>query len=123
MESTEFTVYATRCADGAVERHPLSKKTVWLSALADIDRFDNKECGPHTLLTAQVIRTPWTIAVEPAQSTSSADVVKAGTLQYRCPRCGVDVGKQCENLTERRKGNVAFTSWPHPERITLWGRL
>lgn len=122
--ASEYTIYATRCADGAVDRHPLNKKTVWMSALADIERFDHsKECGPHTLLSAQIIRTPWTVAVEPAQSAMSADVVRAGALGYRCPKCQVAVGQPCENLTERRKGTVKPTSWPHSERIALWGGL
>lgn len=121
--ASEYTIYTTRCADSAVDRHPLTRKTVWLSALADIQRFDRKECGPHTLLSAQIIRTPWTVAVEPAQSATAADAVRAGAQGYRCPKCGVSAGQPCENLTERRKGAVKVTSWPHSERIALWGEL
>ncbi len=119
--ASEYTIYATRCADGAVDRHPLTRKTVWTSALADIQRFDRKECGPHTLLSAQIIRTPWTVAVEPAQSATAAEAVRAGAQGYRCPKCEVGVGQPCENLTERRNGVIKPTSWPHSERIALWG--
>jgi predicted RNA-binding Zn-ribbon protein involved in translation (DUF1610 family) len=118
-----FTVYATRCADGAVERHPLNRRTVWTACLADLEKADHKPCGPHTLLSAELIRTRWTVAVEPAQSASASDVVKAGALKFRCPSCGVAPGASCENLTERKRGNVTPTSWPHPARIALWGRL
>lgn len=122
--ASEFTVYATRCADGAVERHQLHKRTAWNWCMNDIERFDRTmSCGPHTLLSAQVIRTPWVVAVEPTQSATSADAVRAGAQKYRCPKCGVAKGQSCENLTERRKGVVKPTSWPHPERIALWGQL
>lgn len=118
-----FTVYATRCVDGAVERHPLNRRTVWTFCLSDLEKADRKDCGPHTLLSAEIIRTRWTVAVEPAQSVSASDAVKAGALEFRCPTCGVAIGAQCENLTERKRGNVVLTSWPHPARIALWGRL
>lgn len=118
-----FIVYATRYADGAVERHPLNRRTVWTACLADLERLDCKSCGPHTLLSAEIIRTRWSVAVEPAQSASASDVVKAGALEFRCQTCGVAVGASCENLTERKRGNTVPTSWPHPARIALWGRL
>ncbi|MEO3931374.1 hypothetical protein WMO79_00980 [Micrococcaceae bacterium Sec7.4] len=40
-------------------------------------------------------------------------------LTRECPRCGVGVGSPCENLTERRRGNVVPTKKAHEERMPL----
>lgn len=41
------------------------------------------------------------------------------THGYACPKCEVAVGEICENLTERKRGNVVKTKTPHKERIAL----
>jgi hypothetical protein len=38
-----------------------------------------------------------------------------------CPRCGVKAGEECENLAERRKGNVIKNKNPHTERHEFRG--
>jgi uncharacterized Zn finger protein (UPF0148 family) len=40
-------------------------------------------------------------------------------LTRECPRCGAAVGSPCENLTERKKGNVVPTKKAHEERMPL----
>jgi ribosomal protein S27AE len=40
-------------------------------------------------------------------------------LTRECPRCGAGVGSPCENLTERKKGNVVPTKKAHEERMPL----
>jgi hypothetical protein len=40
-------------------------------------------------------------------------------LTRECPRCGAGVGKPCENLTERKKGNAVPTKNAHGERMPL----
>lgn len=38
-------------------------------------------------------------------------------LTRSCPKCQVEIGEICENLTERRRGNTTATKNPHPERM------
>lgn len=53
-------------------------------------------------------------------SYSTLQEVTARTgLTRDCPRCGAGVGDPCENLTERKKGNVVPTKKAHEERMPL----
>ncbi|MCB5280586.1 hypothetical protein [Arthrobacter sp. ES1] len=53
-------------------------------------------------------------------SYSKLQEVTARTgLTRECPRCGAGVGNPCENLTERRRGNVVPTKKAHEERMPL----
>lgn len=123
-----FSVYALKCADGTAERHPLDHRTMRNLAMLEMVRLNKREmsCGPHTLLTAKVSRSPWVEVVDLNDLEPLVDPVavalqlKTAPLAYACPRCGADVGARCENLTERRKGRVELTIWPHPARTELW---
>jgi ribosomal protein S27AE len=53
-------------------------------------------------------------------SYSKLQEVTARTgLTRECPRCGAGVGSPCENLTERRRGNVVPTKKAHEERMPI----
>ena len=47
------------------------------------------------------------------------EVTARAGLTRECPRCGAAVGAPCENLTERRRGNVVATKKAHEERMPL----
>lgn len=36
-----------------------------------------------------------------------------------CPRCGVEAGERCLNLSALKKGVRKETVWPHPERVPV----
>lgn len=38
-------------------------------------------------------------------------------LKQVCPKCGVDIGVRCANLTERKKDKYVATKWPHEGRV------
>ncbi len=114
-----FTVYVLRCADGAVDKHGLIRRSV-RDALVDLERHDeNRECGPHVLLSASVSRSPW---VMPLGADWTTENIRVKALHNPCPRCNAPAHALCVNLAERRRDVVAFTKWPHSARIELLGR-
>lgn len=51
--------------------------------------------------------------------TRLQEITARAGLTRECPRCGAEVGNPCENLTERKKGNVVPTKKAHEERMPL----
>lgn len=51
------------------------------------------------------------------------EVTARAGLTRDCPRCEVAAGDACENLTERKRGNVVATKKPHEERMPLPGTV
>lgn len=47
------------------------------------------------------------------------EVTLRNGLIRQCPRCQADIGKPCENLTERKRGNSVPTKNPHEQRLPL----
>jgi hypothetical protein len=51
------------------------------------------------------------------------EITARNGLSRPCPRCNVDVGRPCENLSERKRGNSVPTKNPHEERVPLPGTV
>lgn len=45
------------------------------------------------------------------------EMVNADGLTRSCPKCDVEIGRPCENLTSRRQGRTKVTKHPHAERL------
>lgn len=60
-----------------------------------------------------------------AQETYVAlqEITARAGLTRDCPRCDVAIGDACENLTERKRGNVVPTKKPHEDRMPLPGTV
>lgn len=71
-------------------------------------------------------RSPWDgadyVDARAAAERSAEDLrrlVARHALDRICPKCGVQVGAHCENLTQRRRGEHVPTKAPHQERTPL----
>lgn len=124
MSPGTFKLYAVRCSDGAVERHATARGTKLQLAMMEAQRKDitSWTCGPHDVAEATVTMTEWTTVsehigeIEVAERT--AEQIRGDAEARPCPRCGVEPGTPCENLTVRkREGRVQPTTWPHAERF------
>ena len=58
-----------------------------------------------------------------ARYTRLRAITARNGLTRSCPRCQVDAGQPCENLTERKRGNRVPTKNPHEERVPLPGTV
>ena len=114
----QWNVYGVRCADG-ITVHRLERESVRDLALQQLRRWDCRECGPHTLMTAVMTRGDWSETDLATPDLQTAERLRATreAESVRCPGCGVLAGKPCENLTDRRRGRRALTLWPHSARI------
>lgn len=116
----KFTVYALRCADGTIERHQIEYRTKRNLALLLLESVDRRGCSPHTLLRAEVSRSPWEEVKDLEPDEDPSIQIKVGSKRYACPRCGAAAGEDCLNLVERRAGRLVPCRWPHKERIDVW---
>jgi uncharacterized Zn finger protein (UPF0148 family) len=57
-------------------------------------------------------------AAHASQSRLRGVTARAG-LARECPRCNAGIGSPCENLLERKRGNIVPTKNAHEERIPL----
>lgn len=50
-------------------------------------------------------------------SSEQIELIARHSLERPCSKCSAEVGHQCRNLTERKRGNDVPTASPHQERL------